>query len=55
MEDDNGLLEAQLKIGKMILEQMFELICRPNMKGIVTPLEINGYKFSVKIKSETGK
>jgi len=55
MEDDNGLLEAQLKIGKMILEQMFELIYRPNMKGIITPCEINGYKFSVEIKSEKTK
>jgi hypothetical protein len=55
MEENNGLFEAQLKIGKMVLEQMFELIYRPNMKGVVIPLEINGYKFSVEIKSETGK
>lgn len=55
MENDNGLLEAQLKIGKMILEQMLELIYRPNMKGIIIPYEINGYNFSVEMKSETTK
>lgn len=55
MEESNGLFEAQLKIGKTILEQMFELIYRPNMKGIIIPYEINGYKFSVEINSETTK
>lgn len=49
MKEDNGLLEAQLKIGKVVLEQMLELIYRPNMRGVVMPFELNGYKYNISI------
>lgn len=49
MKEDNGLLEAQLKVGKVVLEQMLELIYRPNMGGVVISFELHGYKFNVTI------
>ncbi|RSJ13894.1 hypothetical protein [Streptococcus intermedius] len=52
MKEDNGFLEAQLKIGKVVLEQMLELIYRPNMKGVVIPFDLNGYKYNISIGRE---
>lgn len=52
MKEDNGLLEAQLKVGKVVLEQMLELIYRPNMREVVMPFELNGYKYNISIVRE---
>lgn len=52
MKEDNGLLETQLKVGKVVLEQMLELIYRPNMRGVVMPVELNGYKYNISIVRE---
>ena len=52
MKEDTGLLETQLKVGKVVLEQMLELIYRPNMRGVVMPVELNGYKYNISIVRE---
>ena len=45
-----GYLEAQLKIGKAVIESMLELIPKKGTEMATIPVTIEGYEFEVEVK-----
>lgn len=45
-----GLLEAQLEIGKVVIESMLDLIPKKGTEMTVIPVTIEGYDFEVEVK-----
>lgn len=50
--DQQNILEAQLILGKQVLEIIFDLIKNETKIGSVLPLDINGYKFKITVEKE---
>ena len=44
------LLEAQLEIGKAVIESMLELIPKKGMEMATVPVTIEGYDFEVEVR-----
>lgn len=44
------LLEAQLEIGKAVIESMLELIPKKGTEMATIPVTIEGYEFEVEVK-----
>ena len=49
-EFEVGYLEAQLKIGKAVIESMLELIPKKGTEKATIPVTIEGYEFEVEVK-----
>lgn len=45
-----GYLEAQLEIGKAVIESMLELIPKKGTEKAVIPVTIEGYEFEVEVR-----
>ena len=43
-------LEAQLEIGKAVIESMLELIPKKGIEMTIIPVTIEGYEFEVEVK-----
>lgn len=45
-----GYLEAQLEIGKSVIESMLELIPKKGTEKVTIPVTIEDYEFEVEVK-----
>lgn len=50
--EDNGYVEAQLILGKQVLEIVFDLLKSDSKTGVVLPLNINGRDFTITVEKE---
>lgn len=50
--EDNGYVEAQLTLGKQVLEIVFDLLKSESKTGTVVPLNINGRDFTITVEKE---
>lgn len=49
------LLEAQLEIGKAVIESMLELIPKKGTEMTTIPVTIDGYEFEVEVRMKMNK
>ena len=50
--EDNGYVEAQLILGKQVLEIVFDLLKSDSKTGVVLPFNINGKDFTITVEKE---
>ena len=50
--EDNGYVEAQLTLGKQVLEIVFCLLKSDSKTGVILPFNINGKDFTITVEKE---
>lgn len=52
MAEEQNIVETQLILGKQVLEIVFDLLKSDSKTGVVLPLNINGWNFTITVEKE---